>query len=211
MSLVRISRSLLDAVSTQLNVLSTNAYRATVEPKNPKSDPAMLDAMYAAAEIEVWKAAPHLKDAMPPKWCVTTNRVDVQVKEVPGQEFQIHKKMVCPPGTSTYGYIDVTVKLRDLPPEFVPRLQEFVTAAGEHDVKYKQVREQVLAFLQSSKSLNDALKKFPDIALYIPQHYLDSANEKTSRSAAKDKDDVPVMEIDRDLIVATGVVGKLQA
>lgn len=210
MALVRISKALLDAVEVKLNVLVAKAYEVSVAPKNPKMDAACRDAMYAAAEVQVWSKASHLKDLMPEEWCVTANRVDVRVEEVSGEEFQISKKLVCPPGTSTYGYIDVKLRMKQLPTEFAALFAAFSAAKGEHITKYAKVRMQVMAFLKASKSLNDALKRFPDLALYIPQPYLDSVNAKVERSAAIAKEQAVEAVIDRDLLVSTGVVGKLQ-
>jgi len=211
MSLVRISKNLIAEVEASIARITAKAYEATVAPKNPKNVPECVAAMLEAGNAVIWTKYPQYKDSLPPEWYVSVNRMDVHIIELGREEFQINATVKAPPGSSSYGYIDVDVSLKDLPLNFKQLLDEYGVAKAKHKETYDKVKQQLMSFLRSSKSLNAALTTFPDLALYIPKTYLDQVATKVTRSkSGGDTEDAAPVTIDTNLLTSIGVVGRLQ-
>jgi len=76
------------------------------------------------------------------------------------------------------------------------------------------VREKVISFLKSCKSLNDAVKQYPDVALYLPQGVKNTLEEVSQRKVREKKEQIAaasqgLSEEDRNLLTATGVGGAI--
>lgn len=214
MSLVRISKNLLTDVEKQINRTSNTVREKTIDPLAPKVTQEVKDKLLAYAINEVWGPHGDLKDRMPKEWLhekarahFHINKDNVQV----GLEIQVADPSFCLPCTSSYnnGQKTFNVDVSEAPPEYTAPLMAWDEARKAHDEKFKRVKAQVRAFLNASASLNDALKRYPDLALYIPEQYIERVNEKVERQARErtEKPDAP--NIDRDFLTSTGVVGKL--
>jgi hypothetical protein len=69
----------------------------------------------------------------------------------------------------------------------------------------------VLSFLQHCKSLNEALKLWPDIRIYIPQRYLDKAETVTKKAKAAESTALEHLKsIDTDNAVASAVMLRMR-
>ena len=212
MALVRISKKLLDDVAKSIKQVSEKAYAAAVESKNPGAETSpVVEELFEAGLKDIWKKAPYLQAELPAEWCSTTSRMDLSVRFATHRHKVIITRPVrCPPNATSYGYMDAEVMAGDLSNQARDAVSDFFVSAEEHKQKYNQVEEQIKKFLTASKSLNAALKEFPSLALYIPDNYLISVQEVTRRTAAKAKEQAPPVEIDKELITSTGVLGKLQ-
>lgn len=209
MSLVRISNNLIGDVEERITEVCNKVFATTVLPSYPLANKANVDAVMEIIERKVWGPHMHLKDQMPSGWLITVARVDFTIAGAGLPEYQLQHDMVCPPGSAAYAYIDVKLNPSDFLPDMFAALLEYKKQCDEHSKKFSTIRVQVKDFLHSCKSLNDALKKYPDIALYIPKSYIDRVNTKDAR-AAKADEGVPVTpNIDRDLVTSMGVVGAL--
>jgi hypothetical protein len=105
-------------------------------------------------------------------------------------------------------YLDpqLTVLLHSMTPETREAVTHYVAKSDEHEKKYRQVRHQVKEFLSAATSLNDAVKRFPNIASYIPQIYLNKMAEKKAKAAAAAG---AQPQIDEKLLSVVGAVHQL--
>ena len=71
--------------------------------------------------------------------------------------------------------------------------------------KWNKTEEQVMLFLGKCKSLNEAIKLWPQVALYIDEEDMERFNRKVERKARED-----VLEgIDTDELTAHAIAAKL--
>jgi hypothetical protein len=75
--------------------------------------------------------------------------------------------------------------------------------------KWKAIQEQVKSFLNAAKSLNEALKLWPALALYIHDQYINRVNANTARSQTVSKAADILATIKTDEITAAAVSVKL--
>jgi hypothetical protein len=79
----------------------------------------------------------------------------------------------------------------------------------EINAKWKAIQDQVRSFLNAAKSLNEALKLWPALALYISDNYINRVNENASRSKTVSKAADILANIKTDEITAAAVSVKL--
>lgn len=72
--------------------------------------------------------------------------------------------------------------------------------------KWEKVSEDIATYLDKCKSLNEALRLWPQLQLYIPKEYIDRVNTKVERR--RRADDV-VSNIDMEGLTATAIAAKL--
>lgn len=219
MALVRISKKLLSDVGIKINNIENKSLAATVTPLNPVVDPTYQPALVTAALDVLWGKHAHLRTQIPKEWTTVVQRLDVTFIDDKGQvaypEKQVVTEVACPPNSSRHGsYVEVRVPLSAMPSDFSARVAAFDAALVAHVDKFKNVRVQVAEFLKRSKSLNDAVKRYPDISLYLNQEALNelgrTSDRKRGGGAAKDVSENDTTQFDMELISITGVIGKLQ-
>lgn len=214
MSLVRISKDLLHSVENHIARSGTMVCEKTIDPLKPTMSAAVKSTLVDYAINHVWGEFKDLCSKMPREWMQMDARADFHLMKDEvniGGEFRIEDKRFSLPCTKNgnNGYVDIKLPIEEAPAEFTVPLLAWHDASIAHAKKYRTVKVQVLAFLKSSASLNDALKRYPDLALYIPDGYIERVNEKVERQA-RDKTERPdAASIDRDFLTSTGVVGKL--
>lgn len=149
-----------------------------------------------------WDGRPDLEALLPAHWADKPERVDIYVKLVKhvangqGKEllargnFQIkvdEKATVAPCFKSNYRP-EIVVEYESVdqaPVAMQPVLQYAVIRDGITN-KWNDIREKVLNFVESCKSLNEALKLWPELRMYIPQEYLDRVDRKVTRNKSED-------------------------
>ena len=210
MALVRISHDLIDEVKNTIQRLSDASYLATIELREPNKDEETLKPLLQAVEKKVWGANAHLKPLLPQDWLNSTDNIDVKVM---GREWRINTPgfRYPPKGAfkAGYSYIDVQLTDDEIGEEVLNKVREYNRLNEEHNVKYSSVKTQVIGFLKNCKSLNDALNKYPDLAIYIPQPFLDRVAEIVERKPRqpKEKPEEADIGIDRDLVRSAGLMG----
>jgi uncharacterized protein with von Willebrand factor type A (vWA) domain len=78
--------------------------------------------------------------------------------------------------------------------------------------RWKKVQNDVSKFLESCKSLNEAVKLWPDIKLYVPEQYLKRLNESVAREKKQQEANAALealQSIDTDFAVAAAVGARL--
>ena len=210
MALVRVSKILLMDVKNKIVQMKDLSHKKVIAPMEPAKDKALEDQLFDVGLDKLWGEHKHFMTELPKTWLRITQRMDVQIIEAEHKipEIMITRNFAIPGGVQHYTYIEVKIKAASVPVSCMEKIKVWAAALREHEKKYNEVAVQVRAFLESCKSLNDAVKRYPDLLLYIPQHYKDSMEEK--RVAKDKKEKAPVPEINRDLITSIAVIDALR-
>ena len=77
-------------------------------------------------------------------------------------------------------------------------------------IKWEKVRVQVTEFLQTCKSLNEGLKIWPQLSMYIPREYMDRvAADKVKKAAPVSSAAAAFAAMDTNLLVSSAVTARL--
>lgn len=165
----------------------------------------------------IWGEHEHLLALMPKQWCKRmTSDFEVQVQtKVPGQEnfsklrikVKNNAEMVAPPGFEYFR--DHTIPY-DLCPE-TKKYFDLHIREQAFEAQWRKIDSDVLDFLNSNKSLNAALKAWPELRAYIPSDYLERVDKKPERKAQQEKAEQVLASIDRDAAVAAATMVTLAA
>lgn len=224
MALVRISRKLLDDVE----LVISNMQNTELNSSSGDGSPATPQELYAAAMEAAWVEAPQLQAVLPKSWGKYAEQLDVHICNEDGKK-QYH----------WYRTISVKEVSANLTKFFLPHnfgsdyrpdiyvppsiWNKYPTIANQTAytskqaelregvlTKYNGVKMQVKTFLNSCKSLNDAVKKWEGVLLYIPSDYKRELDRVVER-APRTKQEKPVLdgEIDIDQLTTIGIMHKM--
>lgn len=225
MALVRISYALINDVEAGIVNFADKVERDTIDPLCPQAASEEVKGGEFAAYCEdlLWGEHLHLKDKIPSNWRQDCDHIQAHIKDENNKT--IIRLSVSPekgqfkgtPRTDRWGP-SVNIKLQQctLPwvHDFFDKKAVYDTARAAHRVKFGTIKEQVLGFLRSSKSLNDAIKKYPDIKLWIPQAYLDSIERVVERKPREQREKEVVEQtmgsLDHSLLASMGVLKTIQ-
>lgn len=170
-----------------------------------------------------WKEHPQLMSLMPPKWCETTSQITLKV-EYPDGSKEINfgsstnskdELFKLPPNMSSWN-AKIECALSDLNAgNLASRVADAIVKKDkrlEIRQRFTEIRMQLRKLLEQHNSLNTALKTLPELALYVPQKYINRVNEKEIRernTQAKTDTTVEELEIDVDKLVATAIASRL--
>lgn len=210
MAYVAISQRLIECVShnildmksreVQLNAKDTPRIESflTTTSVPPESQQAMLKDFSDRAwgDYIEWREKTH------PDFCQTSDRFGIQIKDAEGNQVYIDNSSNCqaayvvvPPHATTYytTWITLTIdeyKAKPWAKDFLD-IDVYIEQTNKIKAiqnKWEDIRDKVLDFLDSVKSLNEAAKLWPDIRLYIPQEYLTKLDEKREVAQRKTKE-----------------------
>lgn len=214
MAYVAISNSLIDAVKDQIRTQHKKEVGLIPKPTNqftvPGNNPTYLQA--------VWKQHLPLMAQMPKEWMGEVDNASLRTTSTvtgedgvertvrSGVSLSFRPYLRIPPKQSAYGLtIDTT------PDD--PMIKD--TVAYDHTIaeitaRWNKVEHDIVWFLQECKSLNEALKLWPDIRIYVPSHYLAKAEEKTAKAKAAESRAMEILkEIDVDHAVSSAVMVRM--
>jgi hypothetical protein len=221
---VGITDKLIDDVRDRIwYELRTRNYRVEFGVDDIKETFTLPKDHPAVAKI-LWGEHAHLEPLMPADWCDKLiqssydNYMSLQLRSQPlasdGSQIHITLRLV--------GDKDLIVKIppkgrsnvHTIPFDLCPEITKYFEAAikeSEFDRKWCDIRSDVAKFLDSSKSLNAALKAWPELRAFIPDKYLKRVEAKAERHAAKEKLEQTLAEIDRDKAVAAATIAMIAA
>ncbi len=207
MAFVGISSNLLHRVrhkiktmqAAEINTLG-NQPKVTVSPDN-------LVVMQA-----LWKEHLHLKNLIPSDWKKTTDSIQarfaIKVDEETTKDFRytVHfgKEIEAP---ITYGYYQVYFL-----DTTVPELSEIYSYATKHaevDARWEKVSTKVVHYLESCKSLNEAVKTWPDVKLYIDKEDLDRLEVKREKQVKSSAATEALANMNVDELVGAAVIARM--
>ena len=215
MAYVAISNNLIS--STQNNIIKMrDKEKAAVTAPPERISVSNKD---ANLELLIWGNHLHLRDQMPSEWKKTTNRINarIQYEYAPEQttSFEFIFECIDPievPQCNDNSYYGHNIHV----PETSHLLPQQARAAIEHqkfcrqtDAKWSGIKEQVSDFLRAAKSLNEALKLWPALSLYISDEYIDRVNNNPKREKTASKAEEIMASISIDQLTAAAVASKL--
>jgi len=219
MAYVRITESLKTDVRRRIQRMAEKAVApynsGRVEPGTPE-----YAALRELAETAAWKEAPHLRGQLPKAWMNSESRMRLTFVNDTDRKRAESVDLTAPdnepfilPNDRSRGFMD-EVKVR--PQEMTPEAEAWLANAEQRNQKrneiveqYRTVRDQIGRFLENETSLNKALKKMPELEMYIPDEYMEryrAPNPKREKAQREEQEEV---EVDRDTIAALGVAHRV--
>ena len=167
----------------------------------------------------LWGEHLHLKELMPKDWIKDMNRdyapyfhVEIQPtdpsKKVKSFRLTIDGKgaVLTPPNRSSGS----TFRIRESDVvDDLKKLSEIFDTHNEIHDKWVQITNDVIAFLDSAKSLNSAIKAWKDLRAFIPSEYLARVDRKPKRKESEQRQQEVLATINRNLAVTSAAVVKL--
>ena len=172
-----------------------------------------LDTIPDDLKDKVWGEHRHLEAMMPKEWKLFRDDLTLKTKFLlenivvcdASFEVSFNEPFACPPNTRPYSFA-VAVD------EYYPLVAEFLVyrkKIAEVDARWDKVRMDVLRFLENCKSLNEALKLWPDIRIYIPKQYIERVEKKAERTVSNTSALDILKGIDTDGAVAAAIGARL--
>lgn len=209
MAYVSISQDLRNAVRSKINNMKD------MERKGIKCPESIQDrSVPVTPELEqlVWGEHYHLKPLMPQEWLretesanfITNVTFENGASKKVGFRVIFPSKMATPPNTDRYGH---EVYLPADHPA-VPDLIAYHTEMRNIDKRWADVGSQIMEFLGACKSLNQAIKLWPDVRIYIPEEYLERAERKVERSVNLDAVEA-IKKVDTDAAISAAAIARM--
>ena len=207
MAFVGISSSLLSRVSNKIS----NMERAELktlgeEPKVtlPPDNPNILKAL--------WGEHLHLKDLIPDDWKYTISNMRASVciplenyeSETYGYNIAFTAETKAPITHGYYQVYNLDVSL--------PELTEIHEYAAKHvDIarRWHNVSKKIADYLKSCKSLNEAVKTWPDVTLYIDKEDLDRLEVKREKQVKSTAATEALADMNVDELVGAVVIARM--
>ena len=208
MAYVAISTQLRSDVAHAVSRLKDNEIATLKRPQ-----PLNFTILPPEAMALVWGEYLHLKDVIPDEWkrkgndVVFTYRGERENGDRISASARIDtlEKFFAPPGFNSY----VTLDTMEGNPYIAP-FWEYEVQAHDIKMRWNKVRDEVSAFLLKCKSLNEALKLWPDIKHYIPADYMERVNKKSEKAAAKESEAMEFLKnMDTDGALAALVMARM--
>ena len=217
MATVRITKDLINQIKANINNIGKTVLEKTIKTLDPISQPDIKAELVEVGLTAAWGKYLHLRTSIPSEWFVKKERLDIRVGDI--SELWIYAdNLMLPPKTAngmsnSLSYFEVQVPASAVKPETYDALMSYQSKVHAHEDKYKGITQIVTQYIESSKSLNDAIKRFPDIALYVPDSIRARLDEKVERKSSTSNAALPAQpeltEEQRQLISSTGVLGTL--
>ena len=201
MAYVAISGELIDRVKHKTQEMSRKELKTIGDVPNTGFN---ADAKFI--EDITWGEHVHLKSILPEEFTQQLGTLDV-LFEVEGNKqrtaLQFLKVGNFPPKMVTY----IPFKPDWDAPE-LSTLRAWFTTKNEIQQRWKETEEKIVNFLRSCKSLNEAIKLWPDVALYVMESDIERMGvkrEKVKESKALEA----LKELDTDALVSNVVIARM--
>jgi hypothetical protein len=167
-----------------------------------------------------WQGRLDLLTVLPEAWVARPERVDYVLHAmVGGQETIIHnfrcntnKQIQLPPIYKNFSCPDVRIHFSEgetLPTE-IEECLSYRLKQKEIELRWDKVKTAVGEFLSNCKSLNEALKLWPALKVYIPDHYLQRVEKKAERREKEKSDAMRILgSIDKDEVQAAAIIARM--
>lgn len=233
MAYVPISDRLLSEVRTKLNHLRNVEFESIRTSHNLIASACKNQRVITAAQDKLWEPfseVRHLIDRPPMAREMNTN-VSVKMSFATtdhntGETSDVDRSVTLGLGkisvpafarkAESYYEEAATVQLsvENVPEVFGP-IRDAVATEFEVSARWAAVTEQVYGFLQSCKSLNEAVKLWPDVRRYISDEYLARLDQKTARQSADDARKNAALEalkgVNVDMVTSSTVLARMAA
>jgi hypothetical protein len=207
---VAISQRLKDHVVNCIEKLK-NAEMATTKVDIPRIDPNSSFGMQL-----IWQDAIGIADKVPQAWLRRYDLMNIVAPLVreDGTSFNntfrlsLTREVGMPPDSGGYGTYRTLTHEEARAPEFAEYFAATI-ASDEIYRRWDKIRLQVLNFLDECKSLNEALKLWPAVSMYIPKEYLDRVAEKAEAKPKESRAADALKNLDTNLAVSSAVIARM--
>jgi hypothetical protein len=236
MALVRISKQLIEDVKRVVNSLG---HKEIGQINQPRLEVVPFNEHIRSISALFWGEHAHLRDLMPKQWCVKARGFTINTRHTHEDGYVEHTsqvsflapglEVVLPPET-VLGYTNGTHNVASMRVEYdviagaaadPGHLHHAVAAPVFAVVQYEQAvrkvrrawdarRDQIVHFLSKCKSLNEAIKLWPEVKLYVPKHYIDTVETPVVRAQPVTRKEKVLADVDTDDITAAAIAAKLQ-
>lgn len=217
MAYVAISNNLINTTTNNI-IKMRDKEKSTVTPPPDRMNLSNTD---ANLELMVWGNHLHLRDQMPDDWKTTVSRVNLRIEyklNEADHNPQYHE-FLCEtsdpmevPQTRDQSYYGINVVVPESSHLLPQKARESLAHAKfcrETDNKWSAIKSQVTKFLESTKSLNEGLKLWPALALYISDEYIDRVNNNPKREKTASRAEEIMASLSIDELTAAAVASKL--
>jgi hypothetical protein len=159
----------------------------------------------------IWGQHLPLVSQIPKDWTVEVSKVRISKVVYKGHEFlnlnlEIARKVPSPPNNNQYYG---AAALGKFDPEWFKDWFEYLIQHKEIEARWDQVEEQVMKFLNNCKSLNEALKLWPQVEIYVPKEYVAKVREKREVVKTESNAAEVLKSIDTDQLTAAAVMARM--
>lgn len=218
MAYVGITDKLISSVKHSIRLMRGSEFTALEKPEFTFPVEA-LDVV----EKYIWGEHYDLKDKIPEEWCrgggIEGARITTQSCSF---DCKLPRKPKAPPVLRS-GMSDrfdrvrsgstIFVSLSDpnlaLDQEQFEPVTTYLSLVSEITTRWNKVESDIASYLQGSKSLNEAIKLWPQVAVYIPKDYLDKVAVKAERSPTASRAAELLASIDVDTAVMSAVTARM--
>jgi len=106
-----------------------------------------------------------------------------------------------------YGYMELPIDAEMHP--LLLEARELALLRRECSKRWEKVKEQVTKFLGSCKSLNEAIKLWPDVRRYVPTEYLKRVDTKVEKAKTKSSGADALAGMDMDMVNTSLVLARM--
>lgn len=215
MAYVAISRDLINDVDSNLRGMYSAELGAQKEPDAISRELAADTEFTEQVLSLLWEPMKDIRDRLEPYSSSASIRCKVNIPNGDVTE-ELHltsietKKAPCFAARDGYGREYVMVNCTKME---APRIAEFLQLREQREevqVRWDKVREQVKTFLNASKSLNEALKLWPDLRRYVPLNYLRRVDQKTEKKVREESAALAALKaLDIDAVNASTVLARM--
>lgn len=209
MAYVAISRDLIGRVSSKISGMENAEVKALGE--EPK---VVMNPEHPTITQMLWGEHANLRNLMPKEWVNTTDSIyGVLDIDTGGQDitryrynFALSSEAIAPPNYSRYGG-----NLKHMSPD-VPEFREiyeFAKRRVEITNRWNNVKSKVTAFLDQCKSLNEAVKTWPDVALYVDKSDLERLEVKRGKAEKSSAAKEALASMNVDELVGAVVIARM--
>jgi hypothetical protein len=221
MATVYITQELINRVKSKITTMN-RAERNSDVPNIDKN--VVVDASHLF-NIGCWgEKYVHLIHQIPKEWLSKMDDANIHIKGELDDgrnlattiRFNGMQSAYARPKDSYYGKTDSDLTIgyiRSLPEETVGRAEllqrwEESIIALDIDTRWAKVETDITEFLNKCKSLNEAVKLFPNVSMYIHHEDIERLNRKIERPTQRK---AIVAEVDTDGLTAAAIAAKLAA
>jgi hypothetical protein len=204
MAYVAISNNFMYAVRENIRSMRRKEYNSVPEvDKKLRGDHGTVVAAF-------WQEHLNLKDVIPKMWKREISSARIKVTMGDGAEHRVFDVNLEPPGEAP----PIGVSKMPVFPHDAPEVKAFVDYDSlQRDIaaRWDKVESDLTHFLGKCKSLNEALKLWPQIEMYIPREYMNRVNEKRERTKGNDDAAEALKALDTDHLTTAAVLARMSS
>lgn len=217
MAYVAITKNLIETVRNNINRLRNTEIGALITESQQKAQ-IVADPVFLALVIDtLWAPMTHLRAQLEPYNKNRTIRVSVLLTS--GRDVTVEFAKTPVPcfavelDPAYYGGSPIELRMgEDAHPKFVD-IGTAAEALAEAHARWNVMDKQVCAFLKNCKSLNEAVKLWPDVVRYIDADSIERMNAKSERAkqvARGESDALAALKaIDMDAVHTSNVLARM--